>query len=155
MWGFLSGNAGEVARGGARHRLAGSAQKVATPPGAEDLVVAVRLERGHDAAHPIRPERNVVGIAVHEAHVAPVLRHLEHVAREERPAPPRPVAQCSTVAPSKCPPQRTSVTPRASSSVPPCHSRIAGSGRMIQRWSAACRCTGTPPRARLHAIMPL
>src|SRR5207244_4344759 len=69
-------NAGEVARGGARYRLAGSDQKVATPPGAEDLVVAVRLERGHDAAHPLRPERNVVGIAVHEAHVAPVLRHL-------------------------------------------------------------------------------
>src|SRR5262249_5482280 len=65
------------------------------------------------------------------------------------PRPSPPAAQCSTVPPAKWPPQRMSVTPRASGKVSPSHSLMTGSGRMIHCRSAACRWMGAPPKARL------
>jgi hypothetical protein len=52
---------------------------------------------------------------------------------------PWPRATCSTDAPGKCPPQRTSVIPSPSSFVSPSQNSIAGSGRITHSRSSAWR----------------
>src|SRR5919206_564748 len=58
----------------------------APPPGAVDLLERERLQRGGDPLHARGRERDEVRVAVHEAHVPHVLRHLEDVSGEEHAA---------------------------------------------------------------------
>src|SRR6516225_3767878 len=63
----------------------------------------------------LRNFRSVVTVAISDEH--------------NTPRPPAPLAQCRTVPPRKCPPQRISVRSGMSFRVSPFHNWIAGSGR--------------------------
>ena len=62
----------EVALGRAAHDRLAVARNDPPPPGADDPLELVRLERGHDPADRIRSERDQVRVAVHEADPGPV-----------------------------------------------------------------------------------
>src|SRR6266540_1262524 len=78
----------------------------------------------------LRNFRSVVTVAMSDEH--------------NTPRPPAPLAQCSTVPPGKCPPQRISVTSGRSFRVSPFHNWMDGSGRIIQRWSSVMKVDRDP-----------
>src|SRR6266487_5207969 len=66
------------------NRLLPCGENVAAEPGAIDLLELERLDRVPDPAHRRRIERNVVGIAVHDAHGSAVLADHDDIPGEQR-----------------------------------------------------------------------
>ena len=56
------------------------------PPAAVDAVKGVRLDRFDDVLHRLCIQRDHIGITIHKADVASVLRDLHRIARQQRTA---------------------------------------------------------------------
>src|SRR3569623_713935 len=109
LTGCSVGDGGQVAGRRALQPLLALFAGNLVPPGAVDPIEGVGFDGADDALDRGPVERNVVRKAAHEAHPAGGGGHHDGVAGELRPLPAAPAAQCSTVLPEKCPPQRTSV----------------------------------------------
>src|SRR5918994_1788225 len=81
--GLAVGNSGEVALRRVAESLLSILPDVLGKPGAVDLLEGVGLQRLNDAPHRGGVQRDVVRVAVHEAHGLPILADLEHVAGQD------------------------------------------------------------------------